>query len=212
MKKIDVPLRLQAEGSDDCGPVCVQMVLAALGIDRELEDLTSRLTYSESGTSAYDNGILLLSEKLKVKPITAQPLLFSPDTIGSISSADDFAKIIGERVERAPADKPVLDTLSSFLKEGGEMVLEIPSFEHIQQAIDSSGLIIALLYGKALGSNEGRYHFVVIHGYDEDKVLISNPLPGSKRQAWFPVKDFLYAVHASTTKEIDNGTLLAVWK
>lgn len=196
----------------DCGPVCVQMVLESFGISVELKDLVSRLEYGESGTSAYDNGVLLLSEKLKVKAITAQPLLFSPDTIPEIKTRKDFAKIINARAEKVPSDKPILDTLTKFLQEDGEMVLEIPTFKHIQETIDASGLIIALLYGKALGSEEGGYHFVVVNGYRDEEVFITNPSPKSQKQGWFPVSDFLYAVHTSTTKEVDNGTLLVIFK
>ncbi len=212
MKIIDVPLHLQADGSMDCGPVCVQMVLESLGISSDLDGLVSRLAYAESGTSAYDNGVLLLSEDLKVKAITAQPLLFSPDTIPSIKTREDVINIANARAEKVPTDKPILDTLTKFLREGGEMVLEIPTFEHIRDTINASGLIIALLYGKALGSEEGGYHFVVVNGYDDNNVFITNPSPKSQKQGWFPVLDFLYAVHTSTTKEVDNGTLLAISK
>lgn len=196
----------------DCGPVCVQMVLESFGISVELKSLVSRLEYGESGTSAYDNGVLLLSEDLKVKAITAQPLLFSPDMIPSVKTHGDFKKVIDARIEKVPSDKPILDTLTKFLEEGGEMVLEIPTFKHIKETIDASGVIIALLYGKALGNDEGGYHFVVVNGYDDDRVFITNPSPKSKKQDWFPASDFLYAVHTSTTKEVDNGTLLAVFK
>ena len=212
MKKLEVPLRLQSENSQDCGPVCVQIVLEYFGIQTSLESLISKLTYVESGTSAYDNGSLLLSVGLKVKAITAQPLLFSPNTIHSFKGKDDYIQAAAKRSSKVPADKPILDTLVTYLEQGGEMQLQIPSFEHIKEAIDAGNLIIALLYGNALGSNEGGFHFCVVNGYDEEKVFITNPLPTSKRQDWFPVADFLFAVHSSTTKDVDNGTLLVISK
>lgn len=95
---------------------------------------------------------------------------------------------------------------------GGEVMLEIPTFDHIRNAIDAGNPIIALMYARALGSKEGGYHFVVVSGYDSELVEITNPLPSAQKKGWFPAKDFIYGVHVSTTAELDNGTFLIASK
>ena len=105
-----------------------------------------------------------------------------------------------------------LETFKKFLSKGGEVKLEIPSFDHIKEAIDNGHPVIALLIAQALGSMEGAYHFVVVSGYDESRVYINNPAHNSSQQAWFPIERFLYAVHASTVADFDNGTLMVVSK
>jgi hypothetical protein len=210
--KIELPLKLQEQGSKDCGPVCVQMVLEYFGINKDQSYLREKLTYVEAGTSAYDNASLLLNEGFKVTAVTAQPLLFSPDTIAEIKNTDDVLKIVEAKYISAEKDRPILETLKKFLLQGGDLKIEIPSYKHIQQALEESKPIIALIYGRALGSKEGGFHFIVISGYEDGKVFINNPLPESKKQGWFPIEHFLYALHSSTTADIDNGTLLVVSK
>jgi hypothetical protein len=212
MKKLKVPLRLQGKQSKDCGPVCVQMVLEYFGIKKDLKNLQEKLHYIESGTTAYDNGSLLLDEGLKVTAVTAQPMLFPPDIAKSIKDNKDIYEIIGKKAIHSPKYKTNLDTLKVFLEKGGKMLIQIPNIKHICAAIDEGHPIIALLYGGALGSKEGGFHFVVVTGYDAKNVFLNNPLPGSSSQSKFPIDQFLYAVHSSTTADIDNGTLLIVSK
>ncbi len=213
MKKIDVPLILQGENSSDCGPTCVNMVLQSFGIHKDIESLKSVLTYTEAGTSAYDNGTLLLSEKLKVTVITAHPRLFPPEVIANTHSKEDIESVLDKVSTEQPKSKWILDTFKNFLDKEGKFSLEIPTFDHVKKAIDDDCLLIALLYGQALGSNEGGYHFVVVNGYDDNgNVFITNPLPNSKRQSWFPSKEFLFGLHTSTMVDVDNGSLLIVSK
>ncbi|MBP6858113.1 MAG: peptidase C39 family protein [Candidatus Pacebacteria bacterium] len=214
MKKIDIPLKLQKEGSMDCGPVCVQMVLGYFGITKDIESLVEKLKYAESGTSAYDNGALLLDSGLKVTAITAQPRLFPPEVISSVSSKEDLLNVIESRKQqvRNQKDKDNLGTFEKFLNKGGSIKLEIPNFNHIKSAIDSNQPVVALLFGQALGKNEGGFHFVVVSGYDENNIYINNPSSISSKNGCFPIDRFLYALHSSTTIEFDNGTLLIVSK
>jgi hypothetical protein len=53
---------------------------------------------------------------------------------------------------------------------------------------------------------------IVVTGYDEKNVFVNNPGPKSKKKTKYPIHQFLYAVHTSTTADIDNGTLLVVSK
>ncbi len=214
VKIINVPLRLQEVGTLDCGPVCAQMVLEYFGITQDFQSLKDKLLYNEVGTTIYDNGSLLLDLGLKVTAITAQPRLFSPEVIESITSKDLLNEVIDKKIEKVTTtrDKDNLETFKKFLNKGGGVKLEIPSFSHIKEAIDNGHPVIALLIAQALGSKEGGYHFVVVSGYDEGRVYINNPAQNSSQQAWFPIERFLYAVHASTVADFDNGTLLIVSK
>lgn len=212
MKNIKIELLQQKQGTFDCGPVCVQMVLNYFKIKRDFEVLKKDLTFYQNGTSAYDNGSLLIAAGLKVTAITAQPYLFSLDTIASIDTRDKLLTIVEEAEIKMKRFSIPLKTLEKFLKDGGNFKIEIPSLKHIKDAIDKDSLVIALLCGTALGKNEGGFHFVVVSGYDKDRVFINNPGINTKKQAWFPVENFLYAVHTSTMFDIDNGTFLVISK
>jgi len=213
MKKIEITPILQDENSVDCGPTCVKMVLDHFGIYKDIESLRSLLGYTEEGTSAYDKGALLLTENLNVTVVTAHPRLFTPDDIANIHLKQDIESVIDKVSMEEPKSKCVLDTFKNFLSKGGKFSLEIPTFKHIKKAIDADCLVIALLYARALGSNEGGYHFVVVNGYDDDEnVFITNPLPNSKKQSWFPSNEFIFGLHVSTMVDVDNGSLLIVSK
>lgn len=212
MKKFDIPFYLQEEGSIDCGPVCTKMILEYFGIKKELKDLQQGLFYNETGTTIYDNAAVLIDEGLHTTAITAQPLLFSPDLAEQIKNREDLYKIIDKKITEKVNLKANLETLKKYLDKDGELKIEIPTFDHIKEAVDQQKPVLALLYGRALGSNEGGYHFVVISGYDETSIFINNPSPISKKQSWFPIERVIYAIHSSTTFEPDNGTILIVSK
>ncbi|MBI4087104.1 hypothetical protein HY416_03970 [Candidatus Kaiserbacteria bacterium] len=212
MRKLVVPLYLQAPKSVDCGPVCVRMVLSYFGIRRSLAFLQKKLHYDKTGTSSYDNGALLLDEGLRVTAVTANPMLFPPDIVRSLKNKKHLQELITKKSKTTPKYKKCLKTLEKFLEKGGNLIIEIPNAKHVRAAIDAKRPIIALLYGKAMGSNEGTFHFVVVTGYDGKHVFINNPYPKSKRQWKCPMDTFLYAVHSSSVGYIDNATLLIISK
>lgn len=208
MKKFDIPLYIQEEGSVDCGPTCVRMILEYYGIKKSFDELQKALYYTAVGTSIFDNGSLLLDNGLKVMSYTAQPMLFPADKISELKTNNDIRKIIVNKMNTHENYKNNLTTFIKYLDKGGEINVEIPTFAHVKTAIDNGSPVLALLYGQALGANEGEFHFVVVSGYDDDMVFINSSWPQSIKQGWFPLKNFLYAVHTSTTADIDNGTLL----
>lgn len=208
MKKLDVPLILQEKGSVDCGATCVQMVLAYYGKHKTLQQLQSKLNYSKVGTSIYDNGCLLLQEGFHTTVVTAQPLLFPPEMLRSLKTDNDTLLYIQSELKRKRAQKKILKTFETYLLEGGQVTLQIPTFRHLKEAIDQDHPVIALMYAQSLGRNEGKYHFVVVSGYRDDEVFINNPWPESSRQSWFLYEQFIYGVYASTCVAVDNGTFL----
>lgn len=214
MKKLDIPLFQQEIGSLDCGPTCTQMILSYYGIERSLADLQKNLTYDEMGTTIYDNGILMLTEGLKTLAITAQPLLFSPDTTPLLKNEKDIIRLLEgkgqEDLESMNKNKWIIKSMKNYLTRGGKLQIKIPVFEHLKNAIDNNSPVLVLLYAKSLGSNEGGFHFVVVSGYKRGQVYVNNPLPGSIKQGWYPIQEFLYGVYASTCVNFDNGTFLVV--
>ena len=84
--KIAIPYHSQKPGSQDCGPVCVQMILEHFNKKILLKDIVTQLSYGKMGTSAYQNGSVLLKNNLSVTATTAQPILFSPDIIKKLKT------------------------------------------------------------------------------------------------------------------------------
>lgn len=199
----------QDTGSLDCGPVCVQMILKYFGLEKDIILLKENLKYNENGTSIYDNGLVLMNAGLTVTAITAQPYLFPPDL--NFNSKDSIFLRIQERSEKLTKYKEGLDVMVNFLQKGGGIKVEIPKFVHIKNAIDNGNPVLALVYAQALGSKEGGFHFVVVNGYNDEQVHITNPSKIAT-SGWYPVEHFFYALHTSTTYDIDNGTLLVISK
>jgi ABC-type bacteriocin/lantibiotic exporter with double-glycine peptidase domain len=209
MKKIEVEPLFQNKDSKDCGPVCTQMALKHFGLESDLQSLIEKLSYDDAGTFSFDNGMILLNSGLKVTCITAQPYLFSPDI--KLSNIQEITEHLTKKIKDLPKFEKGIGLFKDFINTGGELKIEIPNIEHIKNAIDNESIVIALIYGKALGSNEGGFHFVIVNGYDEKNVYITNPLPTAK-SGWYSTKNFMYALHSSTVFDIDNGSLLIVSK
>jgi hypothetical protein len=214
-KALKVKRFLQKKGSKDCGPVVTQSILDFYGIKKSLMQLSGKLKYEEVGTSLYDNGNLLLDSGLAVTAITANPILFSFDDRARINDRTSILRHLTALLAHTPKKlkhkRLGIKLCKEFLDNGGKMKLEIPTFGHIRKAIDDGKLVMALLYGQALGSHEGRFHFVCVKGYDARSVYLVNPLPASKKPK-VPITDFMYALHASTCADVDNGSLLIVSK
>lgn len=208
MKLLKVPLYLQDPGSVDCGPVCSRMMLEYYGITRTLEELREKVQYSEAGTSSFDNGSIFLAEGFKATAVTAHPLLFPPDLQEKLADRARLLDRIKGLAGRLPDKAQNLGTLTKFMELGGDVCMEIPAFRHIKNAIDAGNPVLALTYAKALGNNEGGFHFIIANGYKRGFVHVTNPSPRATNRGWFPLDRFLYAVHASTCVDVDNGTLI----
>jgi ABC-type bacteriocin/lantibiotic exporter with double-glycine peptidase domain len=209
MKKIDIEVFFQKNKSPDCGPVCVQMVLNHFGKRKKLDDIKTGMVYVPGGTYLYDNGLVILREGLHAELVTANPLLFKQEDRIELRTSEDVLQHLTKIKRKKNAKKQALGLFQEFIIQGGKVQVEIPTIEHIVKAIKNEKIIIALLYGGALGRKEGGFHFVVVTGYKKGFVHINNPGKRS-RQGWFPEQDFLYALYSSTTADIDNGSLLIV--
>ncbi len=210
-KRLNVKNFYQRVNSNDCGPTCVQMCLHYFGIEKTARELSARLTYNEFGTFVFDNGMLCLNENLKVSLITANPLLFEREVWNKLKSKEALLQHLTKFKRKYPKKITAVSLFIKYTKEGGNTTIAVPDFSHIKKAIDSNELVLAAIYGRALGLKDGEYHFVIVSGYRDGEVYVNNPLPGSK-SGWFKTKDFLFALHASTCFDIDNGALLIIGK
>ncbi|MDB5245340.1 MAG: hypothetical protein JWN90_445 [Parcubacteria group bacterium] len=208
MKRLKVQTFLQKKGSTDCGPVSTRMILHHFGIEKTEHDLKKFLHYDTDGTSIYDNGLVFLREGLKTTLITANPRIFPQEVQGKLKTKESLLAYLAKSKQKK---KTMIDSFKDFIKSGGKVQIEIPTLKHIKSAIDKDQLVLALIYGQALGSKEGQFHFVVVSGYKKDAVYLNNSLLGS-REGWFSASDFIYALYSSTCADIDNGSLILVGK
>lgn len=216
MKRINVPLHLQAPGSIDCGPACNQMLLDHfLGLKVSLDELKAHMDYVEAGTTLYQNGSVLLKYGLKVTAITANPLVFPGNVWAELDSDEKVKAYVSKKAQEgglSDTTKLVYRTLLQFLDDGGHMRVKIPDFDDIKRAIDAESIVSAVGYMQPLGENEGKFHFVLVTGYDDNNVFLNNSWPDSTKQGWFPIDRFLFAVHSSAAADADNGGFLVVSK
>lgn len=214
MKALKVNLHLQDEASEDCGPISSLMILDYFNITDSREEVLAKIPRCDFGTSAFDNAQVLKNYGLNVEIITAHPKVFDGDFLSKEPSTEQILDRIEDikQKEKSVNSRQILEGLKKFIKDDGKLTLAIPVEESIKQALDENRLIFAGMYTKALGANEGGYHFVVIGGYKEDKFLIYNPWPPSRQKSWEPIDKVMFAIHCSTLFDYDNGAILVVGK
>jgi len=211
MKKLQTKTFFQKKGSSDCGPISTQIILDYFGIKKTEVELKEKILYENGATYLYDNGLLILREGLNVTLVTANLLLFRKEDQGKLGIKEDLFKHISKYARKRPKKKNAIRLFKDFVNHGGKVKIEVPTLNHIKEAIDKNKLVLAMVYARALGVHEGGLHFIVVSGYKKGYVHINNPLPGST-SGWFPVDDFMYALYSSTCFEVDNGSLLIVGK
>lgn len=218
MKKLKVQRKLQAVNSLDCGPVSVQMVLDYFRIQRTVKELKKDLYYSDLGTYLYDNGLLFLKEGLKVTLVTANPLLFSGIERKQLKTKravrEHLENIVKNKTKAFQEYKHGIALFIKFLDAGGDVSIEIPEFKHIREAIDANTLVMPNFHMNASGIIKDRdlgFHTFVITGYDEDYIYFKDPYPKTNKTKIL-IKDFMFAVHAASCVDIDNGSFLLIRK
>lgn len=214
MKQYDIPLHTQADGSEDCGPVSATMILDFFGITSDEEEVIKKVPRSYLGTSSFEVAVVLMSYGLRVRAITANPLIFDGDFIRSVPDSGQIHRKVKEAYdkEKNKDKKSTAKSVLRYLDKRGEIIVKIPAASDITGALDEGKLVFASAYARAIGEKEGGYHFIVIGGYDGDKFLIFNPLPKSRRKSWERIDEVMFAIHASTNFDYDNGSILLVGK
>ncbi len=210
----DVPLHIQGPDSEDCGPVSAAMILDFFHVTDNQEEVIAKVPKSYFGTTSFDNAVVLIEYGLEVTVVTANPLVFDGDFLHSNPTPEAIRKkvVVAKDNERDKGKRATIESLLRYIDKGGGLVTEIPNANHITQALDHNKLVGASTYAKAIGQNEGGYHFVVIGGYGKEKFLVYNPWPQSRHKSWERINEVMFAIHAGTTFDYDNGTLLVVGK
>ena len=216
MKKLKVKRRLQKVNSLDCGPVAVQMVLDYFGIQKTTKELKKDLYYGKFGTYLYDLGILFLNEGLEVTLITANSILFSGKERKKIKTKkavrEHLTKLLKSRAKELQEHKRTMKLFVDFIDQGGDVVIEIPQFKHVREAINKNKLVIPNFHLNAMGvldESDFDYHTFVITGFDSKHVYFEDPYPKVKTNKAL-IEDFMFAVHAGTSADIDNGSFLVI--
>jgi|GEM_PF-2219394 len=214
MIKLSIPLHLQTEGSEDCGPTSTLMILDYFGITSDAQEVIAKVPRCNFGTSTFDNALTMMDYGLSVELVMAQPDIFDGEFIRSKPEKAAVIARVKQVIEKEKDQErqDILRSLITYVERGGKLTLAIPSKEIIQQAVKAGRPVMASMYTEALGRQLGGYHFVVIGGYNDHEFLIFNPWPTSKHISWERVDEVMFAIHSSTLFDYDNGAILLVDK
>jgi hypothetical protein len=214
MLTLDVPLIYQERNSLDCGPVCVQMVLQYFGINRSLDYLRRKLWpqfWQKRGSYLADHGSLLLDEGYRVELVIDNRQLFPEPIMRVLNDNEITLPYIYDLLQNPEwaTWHSELEVVKRFLEKGGEIRCETPTLAHIKQSIDCGSPVIAHIYGQLYPNTGVTSHAIVICGYEDDKLIIRDPAPGSK-PGLVSAEHSMRLVHAasSATSPVGGGLIL----
>lgn len=212
MPSLNIPLIKQTRDSAECGLACVQMVTAFFGTEISLEQLKKEIRLYDVGTYAPQLGIFLLDHGYKVELTINNPFLFT--VADRAASQDKILKNIQNIAEKntEPERVDVLRYFIDFMKKGGKIRVAIPDRAYIQKNISSALPMIALGTTNFLTRDTPGYnfHFTVITGIDDEKITINDPGYEYGGEKNILINDLLFALHASSYGDFDNGSLLTI--
>ena len=205
---------LQDDGSTDCGPIGTLMILDYFGVTSDRKQVLKRVQRSTFGTSTFANALAMHEYGLDTTLITAQPKIFDGDFIHSKpSNKEILQKVLDTQRDEKDADKRHnLGMLADYLKAKADFELAIPTKQMIINALDAGKLVWLSTYARILGLDEGGHHTVVVGGYKDDKFLIYNPWPRSRKKSWENMNEVMFAIHSVTDFDYDNGAIIVVGK
>jgi predicted double-glycine peptidase len=223
--RLKVPLSRQKEGSADCGPICVSMILDYYSIKNNMDQIPKEIRAidkkmvlpKDSFTYTPQLGLYLLNKGFEVEIITFNPWLFryrDKLKINPIEDVEEFYERIKRKrisVEIKRPSKFFID----FMKKGGKVVVRVPDEKDIRTEIEHGRPLIALLttnflYPKAT-KRTFNFHANVITGIDAKYVYVNDPLAninGGRRKHLIP--EFMYGLYASAYGAPDNASLIKI--
>lgn len=177
---LDVPLFIQPASSYECGQHCAKMVLAFFGKVVTIRDISRLCKYTRNGT--FDMSIAVALSSCGVDPIL---YTYPDDDVFEVKHLDMSAqKLRGSFERRARKSKGIMRkrifsdvaTLSS----ENRIKFEPPTPLVLRRELDKGkpwiiSLSTGCIYKEETG---GPGHFVVIRGYENDSLLINDPLKG----------------------------------
>ncbi|GEM_PF-2372895 len=222
MEKLRVPLMRQLPNSVECGLVDVSMVYSYYGIQMSMEELRKDLPTTDIGTYAPQTGMHLLKNGFEVEIITHNPrLVWKTDK--NLNQKELLTKFEDKYKTADENDKIALGYFIDFMKNGGKVIVKIPSCQDLEEEIGQGRPVLVLLtnaslYDKNIADTHGRhfdytFHGVVVIGIGEGKVLINDPYAEEEGgQKEYSADEFMFAVHASSLGDLDNGSFMKIKK
>ena len=212
MKKLDVSIVLQDKDSVDCGLACLAMVLEYYGKNKTILDIKREINIGKDGAYLPQLGLYLVKNGFKVEIITQNPFLFTILHRGFSQQEilEHFKSLLS--VTKNKDNLEALQYFIEFIEAGGEVIVKIPTFSDIRKNIENNYLLIASFTSVFLKSQKKpffNFHFSVIKGFLDKKVLLNNPTRGEEK---YLIDDFMFAMHVGNYRCMDNGGLLVVKK
>ncbi|MFX1450087.1 MAG: peptidase C39 family protein [Promethearchaeota archaeon] len=182
VKDIRFKIPFYEQGYNDCGPICLKMVLEYLGENYSLSELKNLVESDSTGTT-WAIGLVKAAASLGFKVdfyttylgVNIQNynlMYYITQTDGYQESKSKVEKMI-EIISKNPRVKLIEQSLS---------------LDEIFKKINRDCVVISEInWCSAVGKNGYIGHFVVIVGHDKKNVYIHQILPGDA-QPYFPIK------------------------
>ncbi|MGV8150138.1 MAG: cysteine peptidase family C39 domain-containing protein [Candidatus Woesearchaeota archaeon] len=213
--KLDVPLVLQAQGSQDCGIAGLSMILKYYDINKDIEEIKKDMHYDGKFYYIPQLGTYLINQGFNVELITQHPGLFTlQDKNLTISELDARFELLKNNSKNLQ-EKKVLEYFIEFINAGGSIKIKIPDETDIEKELLErrplgAALTTNFMYQKTKKISFNS-HFQIITGIDETYVHVNDPIPdetGGRQK--FHKKDFFYGLYASAYADLDNASLMII--
>ncbi len=212
MKKLNIPLILQNQNSVDCGLACVAMILDFYSKNKTILDIQKEISVGEDGAYLPQLGLYLVKLGFEVEIITQNPFLFTVlhRNFDQQEILRHFKSLLN--ITKNKDNIKALHYFIDFIEAGGRVVVKIPTFEDIKSSLENNFPVVASYTSVFLKSKEKpffNFHNSVVKGFDKENIIINNPAVGEEE---YLIDDFMFAIHSSNYRCMDNGGLLIVKK
>lgn len=214
--KLDVPLVFQKEGSPDCGPACVAMMLQYYDIDATIDSLKEEIEMYDNkwkGSFMPQLALPFLKRGFSVEIVLMDPRFFR---FGQEYNQEKIKDQLMKEYKKEE-EKELAKLMREFMKRGGVFKVEIPAKKHIEESLAKGNLLCALLTTRILTAETPGFnqHFVVIKGLEDDQVIVNDPIQAQDYHGGeqkHNVDQFLYGIHACAAVGLDTGCFMIVKK
>lgn len=192
--KLNVPYFSQ-ERSVSCGLAGLRMILAFNGNLISEKELAKEVKMHSFGTFSTDLGIIALKKGFKVKSYTCHLGLLGPLKLPYGTKIDE--KVL-EKIKVAPKDKMVFESWKNYIKNGGELIWDIPKIEQLGNFIKNNNPCLISVNNAILRrfwKNWDNGHLIIVNGVDSKNISILDPDPEGVGQSY----------------EVDRDLLLSAW-
>lgn len=227
-KQLNVPLLRQGEGTTDCGPTCVSMILKYYGIENDVEEVTREIRRidkkmilpADAFTYTPQLGLYFLKQGFEAEIVTFNPFIFnytdrlSPNGALLKRMQDYWEKLKRRRKISIEIKRPA-KFFVDFMENGGKVRVKVPDESDIREEIKSSRPLLALmttnfLYKKPKGRSFN-FHANVITGIDKTHIYANDPLANSNGgRKRYLIDEYIFGIHASAYGAPDNAALLKI--